>query len=72
MDLGNPWGLFSGLVVGAIGFVVFVYGKRQAEPRCLLTGAVLCVYPYFVESVAWMWVVAAACLGVLYAWTRWV
>ncbi len=70
MDFGNPWALFSGLIIGLFGVGLFGYGKKQLSPRAMLTGAVLCVYPYFVVSVALLWLIAAACLGGLYLWCR--
>ncbi len=70
MDLGDPMVLGSGLLIGMIGMVLFVYGKKQGNPKALTTGAVLCVYPYFVGSLLVLWVVFAACLGGLYAWSR--
>lgn len=59
MDLGNPWTLISGLVIGLVGMVLFMYGKREQNLRALGAGVVLCVYPYFVASVVLMWVVFA-------------
>ena len=66
MSFDHPWVLFSGFLIGAIGMVLLVYGKKQVSPRCLLTGGILCIFPYFVTSLVVMWVVAAACLGGLY------
>ena len=67
MDLGNPWTLISGLVIGLVGMVLFMYGKREQNLRALGAGVVLCVYPYFVASVVLMWVVFALVLGVAWA-----
>ena len=38
--------------------------------KCLVTGVVLCVFPYFVTSVILMWVITAACVGGLYWWMK--
>lgn len=70
MDLGNPWMLLSGLIIGGIGFVLFVIGKKQQNLRCLVTGIAMSVFPYFVGSLLALWLVTAACLGGLYAWSR--
>ena len=43
--------LWIGVVAGAIGMGYFIYGKRQAKYVPMIAGAVLCVYPYFVESL---------------------
>lgn len=70
MDLSHPWAILSGVLIGMIGFVVFNYGRKQTNLKCIATGGVLCVFPYFVGSTLLMWGIAAACLGGLYAWTR--
>ena len=70
MDLSSPGILFSGLAIGSIGALLFFYGKKNQDLRCLFTGIAMCVFPYFVSSLAIMWLAAAACLGGLYAWSR--
>lgn len=70
MDLSNPWVLMSGLLIGSAGFVVFLHGKRNADVKAITTGLVMCVFPYFVGSLALLWLGAVACLGGLYAWSR--
>lgn len=70
MDLDHPWALFSGLLIGTVGFAVFMYGKKQANPRCLGIGVALSVFPYFVSSLLLMWALAAAFFVALYASAR--
>jgi len=70
MNFGNPWSLVSGLFIGLLGMALFIYGKKQADMKCLLTGGVLCVFPYFVTSVVLMWVITGACVGGLYWWAK--
>lgn len=70
MDFGDPWSLVSGLFIGLLGMAMFIYGKKQADIKCLITGVVLCVFPYFVTSVILMWVITAACFGGLYCWAK--
>jgi hypothetical protein len=70
MDLGDPMVLFSGLLIGMVGMVLFIYGKKQGNMKAIAAGAVMCVYPYFVGSLLVLWVVFAACLGGLYAWSK--
>lgn len=66
MDLGNPWALFCGIVIGLIGMVVFVHGKKQTNIRCMATGVALCGLPYFVGSIALLCLLCAAGLAFLY------
>lgn len=48
----DPTWLFLSLIPGGIGFVLFVYGKKQQRWPHMLTGIVLSVYPYFTPSIA--------------------
>ncbi len=50
-------GLLIGIFTGAIGMGYFIYGKRQAKFVPLIAGMLLCIYPYFVDSVLWLCVV---------------
>lgn len=70
MNLSNPAALISSLVIGIVGMGLFVYGKKQTSIPSLLTGVVLCIFPYFVSSVLLMWAITAACLGGLYYLVR--
>lgn len=46
----DPTGLFLSLVVSGIGFVLFVYGKKQQRMPQLTAGLLMMVYPYFVDG----------------------
>jgi hypothetical protein len=48
------WTLF-----GAVGFVAFVYGKKQNAIRALFIGLTLMVYPYFVSNTVAMYAIGA-------------
>ena len=49
--------LLGGLVFGSIGFVAFMYGKREGSIRALTIGVVLMAYPYFVANTLAMYVI---------------
>ena len=49
--------LLFGIVAGAIGVGYFMYGRRQTKFAPLIAGILLCVYPYFVDSVVWLSVI---------------
>jgi len=51
MSLDPSW-LFLSLIPGGIGFVLFVYGKKQGRWPQLVSGLVFMVYPYFATTVA--------------------
>lgn len=46
----DPTGIFLSLIVSGIGFVLFVYGKKQQRMPQLIAGLLMMVYPYFVEG----------------------
>jgi hypothetical protein len=54
------------MLIGSIGLGLFVYGKKQRRPPHLAAGILLMVYPYFVPSIAAMFLIAGALLGLLY------
>jgi hypothetical protein len=63
MSLDPGW-LFLSLVIGGIGFVLFVYGRKQERWPQLVAGLALMIYPYFVSSLgALIGVAAALCIG---------
>jgi hypothetical protein len=55
--------LFIGFVAGVFGVAYFVYGKKQTKLTPMIAGVLLCVYPYFVDSVLWLVVIGAALLA---------
>ena len=59
----DPAWLFLSMVPSGIGFVLFVYGKKQTKFVPMLAGVMLCVYPYFFESLLWLCVVGGVLLA---------
>jgi len=70
MDLGHPWALFSGMMIGLIGIGLLMHGRKSTHVPSIVAGVTMCAFPYFMESAGAMWLVAAACLGGLYAANR--
>lgn len=62
--------LLASLLIGSIGFVSFVYGKKQQRLPQMLVGVALMGYPYFVSSVPWMLGIAVALMGALWLMLR--
>jgi hypothetical protein len=50
MNLDPVW-LFLSMIPGGVGFVLFVYGKKQGRWPQLVAGLALMVYPYFATSI---------------------
>jgi hypothetical protein len=59
----NPTTLAIGILTGAVGMGYFIYGKRQTKFAPLLAGMMLCVYPYFVDSVLWLVVIGVVLMA---------
>jgi hypothetical protein len=59
LSLGS---LLASFLIGSVGLVLFVYGKRMERMPQLVAGALLMVYPYFVSDVTWMSGIAVALL----------
>lgn len=64
----SAWGLMGGLIFGSVGFVAFVYGKKNAEFRPMLLGVALMVYPYIVQGTLWVYLVGAGLTAALFLW----
>jgi hypothetical protein len=52
-----------GIIAGAIGVAYFVYGKRQEKAVPIAAGVVLCIYPYFTDSVLWLSIIGVLLLA---------
>ena len=63
MNLSDPGLLFSGFFISMIGLALFVYGKKMDKMQHLGAGLAMMVFPIFVSSLLWMWVIAAACVA---------
>lgn len=46
----SVWGLMGGMLFGTIGFVAFIYGKKNSEFKPMILGILLMGYPYFVRG----------------------
>ena len=57
------WFILSS-IAGIFGAAYFIYGKKEQRPVPLLAGALLCILPYFIDSIP---VLIAVCLGLLAA-----
>ena len=55
-------------IFGAIGFVAFVYGKRNTLLRTTILGIALMIYPYFFSSMLATYLIGIALTAALYFW----
>ena len=66
----DPGLLFLSLVTSGIGFVLFIYGKKQERWPQLLGGIVMMVYPYFVSTLLMNVVLAVAIVAAVWLAVR--
>ena len=62
----DPTLLFLSLITSGIGFVLFVYGKKQERWPQLVAGLALMIYPYFVSTLKGTLAVGAGIVFVLW------
>ena len=65
MNLDATWLILS-LIPSGVGFVLFVYGRKQQRIPQLVAGLALMIYPYFTPTATSMLVTGAAIGGALY------
>jgi hypothetical protein len=56
----DPTWLFLSLFPSGLGFVLFVYGRKQQRWPLVAFGIALMTYPYFAQSIAMLLGVGAA------------
>jgi hypothetical protein len=54
--------LIIGFIAGAFGMAYFMYGKRQMKFVPMISGVLLCIYPYLTDSLTWLCVIGVALL----------
>ena len=66
---GINWaGLIANMIFSTIGFVVFMYGKKEKKPKPFLIGIVMMVYTYFIPNTLLIYIIGIALCAVLYYW----
>jgi hypothetical protein len=60
--------IFAYIIFGAIGFAVFVYGKKNQFFRPMIIGVALMVYPYFISGTFFLYLAGIALTAALYFW----
>ncbi|HEY3381240.1 MAG TPA: hypothetical protein VGK32_05685 [Vicinamibacterales bacterium] len=63
----DPTWLFVSLIPGGVGFVLFVYGRKQRRWPHLVAGLLLMVYPYFTTDLVSL-LATGAVIGVVLWW----
>jgi hypothetical protein len=69
MSIDPTW-LFLSMIPGGIGFVLFMYGKKQQRLPHIVAGVAMIGYPYFTPTAMSMTVVGAAICAALWLVVR--
>ena len=64
MDLSTGT-LLTSLLVGSVGFGIFLYGKKQLRGPQLVVGGVMMAYPYFITGPLAMLGIAGLLIALL-------
>ncbi|MBP9855118.1 MAG: amino acid transport protein [Candidatus Omnitrophica bacterium] len=56
------------LIFGSVGFVAFVYGKKNSEYKPMIIGIILMAYPYFISEIWAMTGIGIALTAALFIW----
>jgi len=64
--MDNPASIMWGVLFGSVGMGYLMYGRRERRGIALLSGVVLCVFPYFISSVVLMFAVAFVVMALPY------
>jgi uncharacterized membrane protein (UPF0136 family) len=70
MNLDSPAVLFSGMLIGTIGFGLFMYGRKTPNVPCLVAGIVFSLVPFVAHSLLALWGISGACGAALYVLRR--
>ena len=62
----EPAYLIVSLIVSSVGFVMFIYGKRQHRPVQLGAGLLLLLLPYFVRDGLLLGIAGAAIAAIVW------
>ena len=60
--------IFAYIIFGAIGFAVFVYGKKNKLLRPMIIGLALMAYPYFFSGTLLIYLVGIILTAAVFFW----
>ncbi|MBF0494383.1 MAG: hypothetical protein HQL28_04555 [Candidatus Omnitrophica bacterium] len=60
--------IIADIIFGSIGFIAFVYGKKNGLWRTMFIGFLLMVYPYFLTNPLGIYAIGVILTAVLFIW----
>jgi len=64
--MDNAASIMWGVLFGSIGMGYLIYGRKQRRGIALLSGVLLCIFPYFVANVFLMILTAIILMALPY------
>jgi len=64
--MDNAASIMWGVLFGSIGMGYLIYGRKQRRGIALLSGVLLCIFPYFVSNVFLMILTAIILMALPY------
>jgi hypothetical protein len=64
--MDNAASIMWGVLFGSIGMGYLIYGRKQRRGIALLSGVLLCIFPYFVSNVFLMILTAVILMALPY------
>jgi hypothetical protein len=64
--MDNTASIMWGVLFGSIGMGYLIYGRKQRRGIALLSGVVLCIFPYFVSNAFLMILIAFILMALPY------
>jgi hypothetical protein len=62
----NVYNLLASILFSGIGFVAFMYGKKNSFVKPMVIGGLLTGYSYFISETLWVYVVGIGLTACLY------
>jgi len=66
----SPGYILASMFVSGVGYVMFMYGRKQRRFPQMAIGALMLVYPYFITDVGFMLMIGGVLCGLTFALVR--
>ena len=60
--------IMAWLIFGILGMWAFNHGRKEKNYKILTIGVALMLYPYFVSSTVWLYILGIGISSLLYFW----
>lgn len=64
----NTANIIANLIFGTVGFVLLMYGWKNKEPKPLVFGLVISIFPFFITNAILIYVIGIGLIAWAYFW----